>query len=185
MPVRDVLAGVLASPLGDHVGNVGDAQAEDERRGGPLPITSSRMGHLLDSLERVLGFEDATGEDEEFLQLMLARIIEPVNKLDSLRASARFAGSVRSRARSSSPCPGARRCRAATFSTSSSTSWAEPMCSTSRDPRRDECTICTAVAPDVVFAVPTYGDTGPAKGRPSAKLQRSRTANLQLSDLSK
>jgi hypothetical protein len=36
------------------------------------------------------------------------------------------------------------------------------MCSTSRDPRRDEWTIYTAVAPDVVFAVPTYGDTNPA-----------------------
>jgi hypothetical protein len=34
--------------------------------GGPLPITSSRMGHLLDALEhayRVLGLEDAAGED--------------------------------------------------------------------------------------------------------------------------
>jgi hypothetical protein len=56
--------------------------------GGPLPITSSRMGHLLDSLERayrVLGFEDAADRDEVFLQLVLARIIEPVSKLDSLR----------------------------------------------------------------------------------------------------
>jgi hypothetical protein len=56
--------------------------------GGPLPIRSSRMGHLLDSLERgyrVLGFEDATSGDEVFAQLVLARIIEPVSKLDSLR----------------------------------------------------------------------------------------------------
>src|SRR4051812_2245550 len=29
----------------------------------------------------------------------------------------------------------------------------------SRDPRRDECTICTAVAPEDVFTVRTYGDT--------------------------
>jgi hypothetical protein len=29
----------------------------------------------------------------------------------------------------------------------------------SRDPRWDECTICTAVAPDEVFTVRTYGDT--------------------------
>jgi hypothetical protein len=42
---------------------------------------------------------------------------------------------------------------------------AEPMCSISRDPRRDEWTICTAVAPDVVFTVRRYGDTGPAYGR--------------------
>ena len=38
------------------------------------------------------------------------------------------------------------------------------MCSMSRDPRRDECTICTAVAPDAVFTVRTYGDTSPAYG---------------------
>ena len=48
--------------------------------GGPLPITSTRMGCLLDSLERayrVLGLEDAAGGDEVFLQMVLARIIEP------------------------------------------------------------------------------------------------------------
>ena len=58
------------------------------RGGGPLPITSSRMGHLLDALEhgyRVLGLEDAAGGDEVFRQLVVARIIEPASKLDSLR----------------------------------------------------------------------------------------------------
>jgi hypothetical protein len=56
--------------------------------GGPLPITSSRMEHLVSALERaygVLGFEDAAGGDEVFRQLVLARIIEPVSKLDSIR----------------------------------------------------------------------------------------------------
>src|SRR5215475_10975613 len=56
--------------------------------GGPLPITSSRMSHLVDSLERAyraLGLEEAAGGDEVFRQLVLARIIEPVSKLDSLR----------------------------------------------------------------------------------------------------
>ena len=56
--------------------------------GGPLPITSSRMGHLLDALDhgyRVLGLEDAAGGDEVFRHLVLARIIEPASKLDSLR----------------------------------------------------------------------------------------------------
>jgi hypothetical protein len=46
------------------------------------------MGHLLDALEharRVLGLEDAAGGDEVFRRLVLARIIEPVSKLDSLR----------------------------------------------------------------------------------------------------
>jgi DDE family transposase len=56
--------------------------------GGPLPITSSRMGNLLDALERgyrVLGLDRAAGGDEVFRDLVLARIIEPVSKLDSLR----------------------------------------------------------------------------------------------------
>ena len=57
-------------------------------RGGPLPITSSRMGCLLDGLARgydAVGFGRATGGDEVFRDLVLARIIEPVSKLDSLR----------------------------------------------------------------------------------------------------
>jgi len=56
--------------------------------GGPLPITSSRMGCLLDALEhayRVLGFDQAADGDEVFARLVLARIIEPVSKADSLR----------------------------------------------------------------------------------------------------
>jgi hypothetical protein len=46
------------------------------------------MGHLLDALDhayRVLGFEEAASRDEVFAQLVLARVIEPVSKLDSLR----------------------------------------------------------------------------------------------------
>jgi hypothetical protein len=56
--------------------------------GEPLPITSSRMGHLLDALGhgyRVLGLEDPAGGDDVFRQMVLARIIEPASKLDSLR----------------------------------------------------------------------------------------------------
>jgi len=56
--------------------------------GGPLPIMSSRTGQLLDALEhgyRVLGLEKAAGGDEVFRDLVLARIIEPASKLDSLR----------------------------------------------------------------------------------------------------
>jgi hypothetical protein len=56
--------------------------------GGPLEITSTRMGHLHDALCRaydVLGFGQATGGDEVFRQLVLARIIEPASKQDSLR----------------------------------------------------------------------------------------------------
>lgn len=56
--------------------------------GAALPITSSRMGHLLDALGRgynALGFEAAAERDEVFRALVLARIIEPTSKLDSLR----------------------------------------------------------------------------------------------------
>jgi Transposase DDE domain len=56
--------------------------------GGPLTIISSQMGCLVDALSRgyrVLGFDQATAGDEAFFQLVLARIIEPVSKLDSLR----------------------------------------------------------------------------------------------------
>ena len=55
---------------------------------GPLEIASSRMGYLWDALCRaydVLGFAQATGGDEVFRQLVLARIIEPTSKQDSLR----------------------------------------------------------------------------------------------------
>jgi hypothetical protein len=56
--------------------------------GGPLEIVSSRMGHLWDSLGRAydaLGFDQATGGDAVFRALVLARIIEPTSKEDSLR----------------------------------------------------------------------------------------------------
>ena len=56
--------------------------------GGPLPVTGSRMGCLLDALTRaydVLGLGTAAGGDEVFRGLVLARIIEPASKLDSLR----------------------------------------------------------------------------------------------------
>src|SRR4051795_4141559 len=56
--------------------------------GAALPITGSRMGHLWEALEhayRVLGFERATGGDEVFRDLVLARIIEPTSKLDTPR----------------------------------------------------------------------------------------------------
>jgi hypothetical protein len=65
-----------------------DGSAGSVARGGPLPITSMRMGHLWDALEhayRVLGFEAAVAGDPVFRDLVLARIIEPTSKLDSLR----------------------------------------------------------------------------------------------------
>src|SRR3954451_13285026 len=59
--------------------------------GRPLKIASSRMGHLWDGLSSaydLLGFARAAGGDEVFRQLVLARIIEPTSKADSLRVLA-------------------------------------------------------------------------------------------------
>ncbi|WP_442942107.1 IS1634 family transposase [Nonomuraea sp. NBC_00507] len=56
--------------------------------GGPLEIASSRMEHLWDALSRAyaaLGFDAASAGDEVFRQLVLARVIEPTSKQDSLR----------------------------------------------------------------------------------------------------
>jgi hypothetical protein len=55
---------------------------------GPLEIVSSRMRHLWEALSGAydqLGFGSADGGDEVFRKLVLARIIEPTSKLDSLR----------------------------------------------------------------------------------------------------
>jgi Transposase DDE domain len=78
----------LASGQGELDLGLGGGRSTPPAAGGPLPITSSRMGHLWDALAdayRVLGFEQAAGGDEVFRQLVLARIIEPTSKLDSLR----------------------------------------------------------------------------------------------------
>ena len=59
--------------------------------GRPLETASSRMGPLWDGLSSAydtLGFDQAAGRDEVFRQLVLARIIEPTSKLDSLRVLA-------------------------------------------------------------------------------------------------
>ncbi len=66
-------------------------QAGSGAGGGPLAITSSRMGYLWDVLGhayQLLGFEEAAGGDEVFRLLVLARIVEPTSKLDSLRPAA-------------------------------------------------------------------------------------------------
>jgi Transposase DDE domain len=58
---------------------------------GALPIRSSRMGHLGDGLAGVferLGLGEAAGGDAVFRALVLARIIEPSSKLDSIRVLA-------------------------------------------------------------------------------------------------
>ncbi len=58
---------------------------------GPLQIASTRMTPLWEALCSVydqLGFGAATDMDEVFRQLVLARIIEPTSKADSLRVLA-------------------------------------------------------------------------------------------------
>jgi hypothetical protein len=68
-----------------------DTAAAAVASSGPLPIASSRMGHLWDALCRAydaVGFGEAAGGDDVFRELVLARIIEPTSKLDSLRVLA-------------------------------------------------------------------------------------------------
>jgi hypothetical protein len=69
---------------------------------------------------------------------------------------------------SSLSCPVGSRCaqRPQQFhlSSASASSCADPTCSISREPRLNEYTICTAVAPDDVFTVSTYGDIRGAAG---------------------
>jgi hypothetical protein len=68
--------------------DLGLSVAQAASSGGPLEIVASRMGHLWDALTgayEALGFTDATGGDEVFRDLVLARIVEPTSKLDSLR----------------------------------------------------------------------------------------------------
>jgi hypothetical protein len=66
-----------------------DLGLDEPGPGAPLPIASTRTGHLVDALERAyraLGLEDAAGGDQVLRHLVLARIIEPTSKQDSLRA---------------------------------------------------------------------------------------------------
>jgi Transposase DDE domain len=68
-----------------------DPDALAEVGSGPLQIASTRMTPLWDALGAAydqLGFDTATDADEVFRQLVLARIIEPTSKADSLRVLA-------------------------------------------------------------------------------------------------
>lgn len=63
-------------------------EQDQSSKGSPLPITSSKMGVLLEGIEtayRNLGFDKACDDDLVFYQLVAARIIEPTSKFDSLR----------------------------------------------------------------------------------------------------
>jgi hypothetical protein len=68
-----------------------DAAGGEPVGSAPLQIVSSRMGHLWDGLcaaYDALGFDQAVEGDEVFRQLVLARVIEPTSKQDSLRVLA-------------------------------------------------------------------------------------------------
>ena len=70
---------------------------------------------------------------------------------------------------------------AAAFNASSSpSSWADPTCSILRDPRREDYTICTAVAPDAVFTVRTYATEEPYERRLVRNFRRTPTTNPQV-----
>ncbi|MCV7029361.1 IS1634 family transposase [Mycobacterium sherrisii] len=65
-----------------------DLGLEERSAAEPLPITSSKSALLWEALCAAyaqVGFDKATGSDEVFRQLVLARIIEPTSKADSLR----------------------------------------------------------------------------------------------------
>lgn len=65
-----------------------DLGLEERSAAEPLPITSSKSALLWEALCTAyaqVGFGKAAGSDEAFRQLVLARIIEPTSKSDSLR----------------------------------------------------------------------------------------------------
>jgi hypothetical protein len=68
--------------------DLGLDQGDAPPAGGPLTIVGSQAAHLWDALSRAydaLGFDRMAGADEVFRALVLARIIEPTSKVDSLR----------------------------------------------------------------------------------------------------
>ena len=69
----------------------GSAPQEPAGAGCVVPITSNRMGVLLQALEadwKAVGLDGLNGADEVFRQLVTARLIEPTSKQDSLRVLA-------------------------------------------------------------------------------------------------
>ena len=87
----EALQAAARQRLADGQGELDLALGSGEIASGPLEIVGSRAGHLWDGLCRAygaLGLDDAAGGDEVFRDLVLARIIEPTSKADSLRVLA-------------------------------------------------------------------------------------------------
>jgi hypothetical protein len=79
---------LLKAAAGRGAGGARSRVGPPAEAGGPLPIIAAKMAHLWDALctaYDALGFGQAAGGDEVFRRLVLARIIEPTSKLDSLR----------------------------------------------------------------------------------------------------
>ena len=79
-------------------GRLGDDEA---------PIVSSQARHLWEALStayQVLGLDRACGGDEVFTALVLARVIEPTSKLDSIRVLTELGIAARRIPRSSGGC---------------------------------------------------------------------------------
>lgn len=61
---------------------------DGQPRGRALPIHSTRAEHLWEALStafRAVGLDKSSGGDEVFKHLVLARVIEPTSKLESIR----------------------------------------------------------------------------------------------------
>lgn len=57
----------------------------------PVPVTSEKAGHLIDTIQhayRKLSFDEATDGDEVFRNLVIARLVQPGSKLDSVETLA-------------------------------------------------------------------------------------------------
>lgn len=65
-----------------------DASVTGAETPSGVTITGMRMGPLIQALTSIytwLGFDEATGSDEVFYQQVIARLVEPTSKQDSLR----------------------------------------------------------------------------------------------------
>lgn len=83
---RMVDGGQLSLDLGVDTTPVGSGSQQ-----APVPVTSEKAGHLIDTIwyaYQKLGFDEATDGDEVFWNLVLARLVQPGSKLDSVETLA-------------------------------------------------------------------------------------------------
>jgi hypothetical protein len=129
--------------------------------GEALPIISTRSKHLWEALSLVydrLGFAAAGGGDEVFRSLVLARLIEPTSKLDTIRVLTELGSTRRGTARSSAGCR-------ATPPTGGGRPWRRPLPRTCGWGRRPWC---------FTTSRPCYADVGITAFMPTFRLCRCR-----------